>query len=251
MSKETFFFPKEAFRELLLNAVIHRDYMKPTPIQIRVYAHNIRIWNYGKMPVDVPVESLFKPHSSEPRNPNIANVFFKAGYVESWGRGYHNITDICKFRNAKLPEPQENSGGLMVECPASDKYLSLAKELKVDGVNDKVNDKVNDEVNDKVNDNDTKSVSINLQTHGLTEKLIERLIEKLIEKGKTEGIKLTENRIQILRLILANPYITKLEMANNIGISENAVSKNIEAMRGTLLDRIGPDKGGQWEVLGQ
>lgn len=78
----TFFFPKEAFRELLLNAVIHRDYTRPTPIQIRVYAHKIRIWNIGKMPVDVPVEKLFKPHSSEPRNPNIANVFFKAGYAE-------------------------------------------------------------------------------------------------------------------------------------------------------------------------
>jgi len=84
------------------------------------------------------------PHPSAPRNPNIANVFFKAGYVESWGRGYKNITDICQFRNAKLPEPQENSGGLMVECPASDKYLKLANELKVDGVNDRVNDRVNE-----------------------------------------------------------------------------------------------------------
>lgn len=233
--KETFFFPKEAFRELLLNAVIHRDYMKPTPIQIRVYAQNIRIWNFGKMPVDVPVENLYKPHSSEPRNPNIANVFFKAGYVESWGRGYHNISDICKFRNAKLPEPQENSGGLMVNCPASEKYISLAKELKVDGVNEKVND--------GVYDNSEKSVTINPQSRGL--------IEKLIEKGQTEGIKLTENRIRILRLILANPYITKTEMADNIGISENAVSKNIEAMRGKLINRVGPDKGGLWEVLGQ
>ena len=97
--KETFFFPREAFRELLLNAVIHRDYMTPTPIQIRIYAHKIRIWNFGKMPVNVPVDKLFKPHSSEPRNPNIANVFFKAGYVESWGRGYKNIIDICELRN--------------------------------------------------------------------------------------------------------------------------------------------------------
>lgn len=62
--KETFFFPKEAFRELLLNAVIHRDYMCPTPIQIRIYEHKIRIWNIGKMPADVPAEKLFEPHSS-------------------------------------------------------------------------------------------------------------------------------------------------------------------------------------------
>ena len=66
-----------------------------------------------------------------------------------------------------------------------------------------------------------------------------------------QGIKLTENRIRILRLILANPNITKTEMADNIGISENAVSKNIEAMRGKLINRVGPDKGGLWEVLGK
>ena len=73
----------------------------------------------------------------------------------------------------------------------------------------------------------------------------------MIEKGQTEGIKLTENRIRILRLILANPNITKTEMADNIGISENAVSKNIEAMRGKLINRVGPDKGGHWEIIKQ
>ena len=140
----TFFFPKEAFRELLLNAVIHRDYTRSTPIQIRIYAHKIRIWNIGKMPVDVPVEKLFKPHSSEPRNPNIANVFFKAGYVESWGRGYKNITDVCKLRKAKLPIPEENSGGLVVECPASRQYLDAErKQGKIIPYEDAVNPTIN------------------------------------------------------------------------------------------------------------
>ena len=184
--KETFFFPKEAFRELLLNAVIHRDYLKPTPIQIRVYAHNIRIWNYGKMPEDVPVESLFKPHPSAPRNPNIANVFFKAGYVESWGRGYKNITDICQFRNAKLPEPQENSGGLMVECPASDKYLKLANELKVDRVNDRVNDKVNEtqqRIISAISDKPTITQSELAQMIGISIVHINKNMQKLQKAG--------------------------------------------------------------------
>ena len=43
------------------------------------------------MPEEVKVKDLFKKHVSKPRNPNIANVFFKSGYVESWGRGYYNI----------------------------------------------------------------------------------------------------------------------------------------------------------------
>ena len=163
--KETFFFPKEAFRELLLNAVIHRDYMRPTPIQIRIYEHKIRIWNIGKMPADVPAEKLFEPHSSEPRNPNIANVFFKAGYVESWGRGYKNITEICEFRNAVLPLPEENCGGLAVECLPSQEYLEAERNKGKIATDVPVNDEENDgenriePVNEPLNDGENKKIN--------------------------------------------------------------------------------------------
>ena len=115
---------------------------------------------------------------------------FKAGYVESWWRGYKNITDICQFRNAKLPEPQENSGGLMVECPASDKYLKLANELKVDGVNDKVNDRVNDKVNETqqriisaISDKPTITQSELAQMIGISIVHINKNMQKLQKAG--------------------------------------------------------------------
>lgn len=123
--KETFFFPKEAFRELLLNAVIHKDYMESNPIQIKIYKDKIRIWNIGEMPADLSASNLFQEHASKPRNPNIANVFFKSGYVESWGRGYKNIESVCKERNAILPKPQETNGGLAVECYAYKEFFAL------------------------------------------------------------------------------------------------------------------------------
>lgn len=34
------------------------------------------------------VETLMAPHDSVPYNPDIANVFYRAGYIEHWGRGY-------------------------------------------------------------------------------------------------------------------------------------------------------------------
>ena len=43
------------------------------------------------------------------------------------------ITRICKEWNAKIPKPEVNTGGLAVECSASDPYIKLAKELKIDG----------------------------------------------------------------------------------------------------------------------
>ncbi len=73
-------------------------------------------------------------------------------------------------------------------------------------------------------------------------KVTEKLTEKVTEK-------LSSNRIQILQLMQDNPYITKAELAQIIGIREISVWRNIEAMRGKYLRRIGPDKGGFWQVL--
>lgn len=82
--------------------------------------------------------------------------------------------------------------------------------------------------------------------------MIERnnmLINKIVEEATNRGERLTENRIKILRLILDNPYILKYELASNIGISYTAITNNIKVMRGKYVRRVGPDKGGFWEVL--
>lgn len=86
----------------------------------------------------------------------------------------------------------------------------------------------------------------------LPEKLPENridLINNIIEKSKSNGDKLTENRIAILKLMLEDPYISKSEIATVIGISYTAVGSNINLMRGKYLRRVGPDKGGFWEVI--
>ena len=46
---EQFMFHKDAFREILLNAIVHKDYSSCNPIQISVYEDKIYIWNYGIM----------------------------------------------------------------------------------------------------------------------------------------------------------------------------------------------------------
>lgn len=43
-------------------------------------------------------------HRSQPYNPNIANGFFRAGYVETWGRGIEKICEACKKRGVPMPE---------------------------------------------------------------------------------------------------------------------------------------------------
>jgi ATP-dependent DNA helicase RecG len=74
---------------------------------------------------------------------------------------------------------------------------------------------------------------------GLEKGLADRLVERLAESQK-----------RILKLIKENPYISKKELSEIIGISTTAIDKNIIRLKKEgLLKRIGPDKGGYWEVV--
>lgn len=114
---ETYPVPENALREALLNAVAHKDYGSSIPIQISVYENKIMIWNAGHLPSEWTVENLMQKHSSQPYNPDIANAFFRAGMIETWGRGIERIMEACMA--AKVPEPafSYDKTGLWVEFP--------------------------------------------------------------------------------------------------------------------------------------
>lgn len=66
---------------------------------------------------------------------------------------------------------------------------------------------------------------------------------------KLEG-RLVENQKKMLTLMKDNPYISKKELSDKIGISSTAIDKNIVILKKKgLLQRIGPDKGGYWQVI--
>lgn len=110
---ETPEYPIEAMREAILNALVHRNYMG-AHTQIRVYDDKITFWNEGDLPHPLTIESLKLPHSSRPRNVLIADVCFKGGLIDAWGRGTIKIIEACK--KAGLPEPEiiERDGGILL-----------------------------------------------------------------------------------------------------------------------------------------
>ncbi len=95
-------YPFEAIREILLNAIIHRTYYS-SPVLISVFNDRIVFWNEGKLPDGFSLETLKTKHPSIPANPRIADVCFKGGLIEAWGRGTLKILEECKKMN--LPEP--------------------------------------------------------------------------------------------------------------------------------------------------
>ncbi len=77
--------------------------MYGTPIQIRVSEDSIIISNSCILPEGWTVDTLMAPHDSRPYNPDIANVFYRAGFIENWGQGVQKICDECREIGAKLP----------------------------------------------------------------------------------------------------------------------------------------------------
>ncbi len=126
-------YPVAAVREILLNALVHRDYMGSF-IQIRVYNDKFWVWNEGVLPEDLSLELLKRVHPSRPRNPLIADVCFKGGYIDSWGRGTLKIINSCL--EARLPEPliAEQFGGILVEIF---KNRHTAENLRQMGLNER------------------------------------------------------------------------------------------------------------------
>ena len=114
--------------------MIHRDYLGTSHIQIRVYNDKLIIMNEGKLPPEVPVEKLKTNHLSMPRNRLLAEIFYYAGFIESWGRGTINIVDNCLKQG--LPEPDfVEEYGVMSVIFYKDKWAE--ENLKKMGLNER------------------------------------------------------------------------------------------------------------------
>ena len=115
---ETYPFARNAIREAIYNAIAHNCYMYGTPIQIRIEEEQIIISNRCILPEGWTAETLMQPHDSIPYNPDIANVFYRAGYIETWGQGIQKICDECTALGAELPKYEIIGTGLRVYFPA-------------------------------------------------------------------------------------------------------------------------------------
>jgi ATP-dependent DNA helicase RecG len=107
--------PMPALREAVLNAVVHKDYASGAPIQISVYPDKLLIWNPGELPPNWTVEKLLSKHASIPFNPDVASVFFRAGMIESWGRGIERLLEACQEAHTPAPDLRYEHTALWVE----------------------------------------------------------------------------------------------------------------------------------------
>lgn len=134
--KETYPFPINALREALFNALIHKDYSSGIPIQISVYEDRLYVWNAGQLPQKWTIKNLLIKHPSIPYNPLLANVFFRLGFIEAWGRGFVKMKEECKHAGKPIPTLNYDSSGLMIEFKSrirkkTKKKMTVEKPTKI------------------------------------------------------------------------------------------------------------------------
>jgi ATP-dependent DNA helicase RecG len=111
--------PAEALREIVINAVIHRDVSNPSSyVAIAVFDDRIEIHSIGDFPMGIRAELLTQEHRSIPRNPLIAGAFHRTGAIEVWGRGTNRVVEACVAHGIAEPTFAEASGAVTVTFKA-------------------------------------------------------------------------------------------------------------------------------------
>lgn len=179
-------------------------YASSIPVQISVYPDKLMIWNPAQQPQPWTPQRLLAKHASMPANPDVANTFFRAGMIESWGRGIERMVEACRLDGLAEPAFSPEAGGFWVTFAFAQQQGHQAA------------------------------------TAAVSEKASEKSSEKASEKTSEK----------ILHAILENDEITIADLAKLAEVTTRSVERNIRKLQEEKkLRRIGPDKGGRWEVL--
>lgn len=107
--------PPDAMREILVNALIHRDYsIAGGAVSLAIFDDRVEIWSAGRFPAGITPEMLTRPHPSVQRNPIVADVFHRAGLIEKWGRGTNRVAEMCRSAGVAPPAFAEIGGAAVV-----------------------------------------------------------------------------------------------------------------------------------------
>ena len=219
---ETLEIPKESLREILYNALAHKDYTGPD-IQMHVYNDRLEIWNEGELPIGYTEETLMRDHSSKPRNHNIANAMFKAGFIDAWGRGFRKIRNGFESAGMPMPKVENFCGGVRVTIERT-KFLEL-----IMGRGNTTPDVTSDVTSD-VGSNVTSDVGSYV--------------------GSLSAVELSKRQKEICKIIESDCYTSAQKMSVVLSVTKRTIERDLSDMqkKGVII-REGNTSAGRWVLL--
>lgn len=119
--------PEKAFREAIANALVHRNWMSKSFIQIAMKKNKICITSPGGLPSNLTAEEYLNGKISIMQNPIIGNVFFRLDIIESFGTGITRIKN--SYRNSKnKPKFKIYNNSIKICLPKTKLQIPLTKD---------------------------------------------------------------------------------------------------------------------------
>lgn len=167
--EENWEIPPIAVREVLMNAILHRNYHINAPIKISIYSDRIEFFSPGSLPGPLDASNL-ESGITYVRNTAIAKILWEAKYIEKMGSGF--ITLFKSFRKEGLLPPEVLEGTNFVKCILP----RTRSEFQQDGIEELILGmfKIAEEI----------SISDVIQQFNLPRTTAGRALTKLIEMGK-------------------------------------------------------------------
>ena len=249
--------PQKALRELIYNAIVHKLYSGPA-ILMRVFDKSVELWNYGLLPEELTPADLMKKHASYPRNRNIASVFYKAGFIESWGRGYKKIREEFEKAGHPVPTVEESGGGVLVtirrktiediiasreENGAVNGGLNVGKYV---GNENDISNCESDDIKDCGKTNDGVNVGVNDENVGVNV----GVNDKSGIVNNMEIMNFSKRQLIIKEIINQNPMITAKQMSETLSVTKRTIERDLSILqKAGVIRHEGSDKSGIWVVL--
>ena len=260
-------YPYWATRELLMNAIMHRDYESNAPVAFYEYDDRIEIQNAGGLYGKVSANNF--PNVSDYRNPFIAEAMKVLGYVNRFSRGVYRVQkeleengngkasfDFSLITAFRVVEPisttyfeegfgEEESDNKLGESTNKTPIKSEELPNKLPNKSGELPNKIEKTPNKST---DKKEGSTNKSTNKSGE--IPNKFEQL--PNKSEGLPnksrgTTQERILVA--IQAKPEVTQKELAQTIGITLDGIKYHIKNMTKLgIIKHEGSTKSGKWII---
>lgn len=127
--KEMYKIPEEAFREAIANALIHRVWDMDSQIRVSMFDDRVEVVSPGSLPSGITVEEYLDGKLSVLRNRNLANVFYRLGFVEVFGTGIARIKELYKD-SVSQPEFKVSENTIQIVLPIVEENLNLTDDEK-------------------------------------------------------------------------------------------------------------------------
>ena len=119
--------PEAAFREAIANALIHRVWDVDSQIRISMFDDRIEIVSPGGLPSGITEEEYLSGKLSVLRNRNLANVFYRLGFVEIFGTGITRIKQLYADSLIK-PDFEVSENAIKIMLPVFEKNADLTED---------------------------------------------------------------------------------------------------------------------------